>query len=179
MKPRPRDTPARGSIRDDETLLYAEAARRLGLCSKSRAQRFAGLRVVQFGRWQYTTGRWVRAFVEGLAEQQAGNAQQAERQPGWRRRAASMKATASKTAKLPAPWRRITGRRRCPACKGRGCLVTGDPAVAAVCFHVESGKPIGAGWLHVLDDRGPTSAPWRLALPALRRLLAAQKGGPL
>ncbi len=69
--------PARGSIRDDETLLYSEAARRLGLCAKSRRAAIrAGLRVVQFGRWQYTTGRWVRQFVEGLAQQQARNGDQ-------------------------------------------------------------------------------------------------------
>lgn len=75
MKPRPdAPVPARGSIRDDETLLYSEAARRLGLCAKSRRAAIrAGLRVVQFGRWQYTTGRWVREFVERLAEQQAGD----------------------------------------------------------------------------------------------------------
>ena len=66
--------PARGSIRDDETLLYSEAARRLGLCAKSRRAAIrAGLRVVQFGRWQYTTGRWVREFVEGLANQRPNN----------------------------------------------------------------------------------------------------------
>jgi len=54
--------------------LYSEAARRLGLCSKSRRHAIkAGLKVVSFGRWQYTTGRWVREFVEGLAQQQAGN----------------------------------------------------------------------------------------------------------
>jgi hypothetical protein len=41
------------------------------LCAKSRRAAIrAGLRVVQFGRWQYTTGRWVREFVEGLAAQQ-------------------------------------------------------------------------------------------------------------
>ena len=65
MRPRP-DTPApaRGS----------EAARRLGLCSKSRPHAIkAGLKVVSFGRWQYTTSRWVREFVEGLANQQPHN----------------------------------------------------------------------------------------------------------
>ena len=72
---RAQDTPpTRGAVRDDETLLYSEAARRLGLCAKSRRAAIrAGLRVVQFGRWQYTTGRWVREFVEGLAEQPAGD----------------------------------------------------------------------------------------------------------
>jgi hypothetical protein len=66
--------PARGSIRDDETLLFSEAAKRLGLCSKSRRSAIrAGLRVVHFGRWQYTTGKWVREFIEGLAEQQGSN----------------------------------------------------------------------------------------------------------
>ena len=69
-KPRPLDTPppARGSIRADELLLFAEAARRLGWCAKSR--RFAqqrGLRVIRFGRWQYVLGRDVIAFLDGLA----------------------------------------------------------------------------------------------------------------
>ncbi len=73
MKPRPAPpAPPRGATRDDETLLYSEAARRLGLCAKSRRAAIrAGLRVVHFGRWQYTTGRWVREFVERLSEQQA------------------------------------------------------------------------------------------------------------
>jgi hypothetical protein len=78
MKPR-LDTPApvRGSVCDGETLLFAEAARRLGWCAKSRrAAVRAGLRVVQFGKWQYTTGRWVREFVEKLAERQAGDGDQ-------------------------------------------------------------------------------------------------------
>jgi hypothetical protein len=30
-----------------------------------------GLRVVTIGRMKYTTGGWVRQFVEGLAQQQA------------------------------------------------------------------------------------------------------------
>jgi hypothetical protein len=64
--------PARGSIRDDETLLFSEAAKRLGLCAKSRRSAIrAGLKVVRFSRWQYTTGKWVREFIEGLAEHQA------------------------------------------------------------------------------------------------------------
>jgi hypothetical protein len=47
----PAPAAARGSICDDETLLYSEAARRLGLCAKSRRAAIrAGLRVVQFGR---------------------------------------------------------------------------------------------------------------------------------
>jgi hypothetical protein len=70
MRPHPESAPPRGSIRDDETLLFSEAARRLGLCAKSRRSAIrAGLRVVQFGRWQYTTGAWIRAWVEALAEQ--------------------------------------------------------------------------------------------------------------
>lgn len=77
MKPSPHaPSPAagRGSIRDDETLLYSEAARRLGLCAKSRRAAIrSGLRVVQFGRWQYTTGRWVRQWVEGLADSNGGD----------------------------------------------------------------------------------------------------------
>jgi hypothetical protein len=31
-----------------------------------------GLKTVTIGRLKYTTGRWVREFVEGQAEQQAG-----------------------------------------------------------------------------------------------------------
>ncbi|MFZ1932897.1 MAG: hypothetical protein WCB27_16365 [Thermoguttaceae bacterium] len=76
MRPRADSpVPARGSIADGETLLFAEAAKRLGWCSKSRRAAIrAGLRVVQFGRWQYTTGRWVREFVERLAQRQADDA---------------------------------------------------------------------------------------------------------
>ena len=67
-------SPARGSIRADELMLFAEAARRLGWCAKSR--RFAqrdGLRVISYGRYQYVRGVDLLAFFDKLAEQQAGH----------------------------------------------------------------------------------------------------------
>ena len=75
---KPKDTPppARGSIAADEVLLFSEAARRLGWCSKSR--RFAqrdGLQVIKYGRHQYVTGQAILDFFGKLAEQQEGNKQ--------------------------------------------------------------------------------------------------------
>jgi len=75
-------------------------------------------------------------------------------------------------AKLPRPWNRATRRRPCPVCRAVGCLYVGshDSPVAVVCARVESPQPIGtAGWLHVLNDRGPTWAPWRVSLSKLAR----------
>ena len=69
-RPLDKTPPARGSIRADEVLLYSEAARRLGLCVKSR--RFAkqrGLHVVKFGRFEYVIGIDVLDFFRKLAEQ--------------------------------------------------------------------------------------------------------------
>ncbi len=74
MKCSQNSSPARGSIRADELLLLAEAARRLGWCAKSR--RFAqrdGLRVIRYGRYQYVRGTDVLDFFAKLAEQQAGD----------------------------------------------------------------------------------------------------------
>ena len=73
MKPRP-DAPARGSIRADEVLLFSEAARRLGLCDKSRRSAIrSGLRVVRFGKWQYVLGSDVLRFFQRLAQQAGGD----------------------------------------------------------------------------------------------------------
>jgi hypothetical protein len=66
---------ANGSIRDDEILPFAEAARRLGWCAKSR--RFAqrdGLRVITYGRYQYVLGADVLDFFRKLAEQETAEA---------------------------------------------------------------------------------------------------------
>ncbi|MFZ1933792.1 MAG: hypothetical protein WCB27_07080 [Thermoguttaceae bacterium] len=62
--------PARGSVRADELMLFAEAARRLGWCAKSRryAQR-DGLRVIRYGRHQYVLGRDLLDFFNKLADQ--------------------------------------------------------------------------------------------------------------
>ena len=68
---------ARGSVRDDELMLFAEAAKRLGWCAKSR--RFAqrdGLRVIRYGRHQYVLGRDLLDFFGKLAERQAGDQDQ-------------------------------------------------------------------------------------------------------
>ena len=75
MKPRPRDSapsPRLGSILPGEVLPLAEAARRLGWQKRMTidAQKM-GLRSVLIGRRKYTTGDWLREFVEKLAEQQA------------------------------------------------------------------------------------------------------------
>jgi hypothetical protein len=73
---RPLDTtpaPARGSILPGEVLPMREAGRRLGLAKQALidCQR-AGLRTVTIGRLKFTTGDWVRQFVEAQAQQQAG-----------------------------------------------------------------------------------------------------------
>ena len=75
MKSRPQDTPpARGSIRSDEVMLYAEAARRLGWCAKSRRRaQHDGLKVISYGRFQYVMGADVLDFFAKLAEQQGSN----------------------------------------------------------------------------------------------------------
>lgn len=61
------------SIRRDEVMPFAEAARRLGWCAKSRryAQR-DGLRVIPYGRFQYVLGADILDFFQRLAERQAG-----------------------------------------------------------------------------------------------------------
>ena len=70
----------------------------------------------------------------------------------------------------PRPWTRTTTQHRCPVCRRAGCLVTGDPVAAVVCVRVESAKRIGsAGWLHVLDNSGPTWSEWRRSLPRLEK----------
>ena len=76
--------------------------------------------------------------------------------------------TTIRTDAPPRPWTRA---RRCPVCRGSGCLLssTTDPA-AVVCSQVESPQPIGTtGFLHVLRD-GPAWAPWRLSLVRLARM---------
>lgn len=75
-KSKPTPEPSHGSIRSDELLLFAEAARRLGWCAKSR--RFAqrdGLRVVKYGRHQYVRGQDLLDFFAALAERGEGNEQ--------------------------------------------------------------------------------------------------------
>ena len=70
MKPRIESAPRFGSILDGETLPLREAGRRMGWAARMTAdvQRM-GLRTVTIGRLKYTTGRWVREFVERMAEQ--------------------------------------------------------------------------------------------------------------
>ncbi len=72
----------------------------------------------------------------------------------------------------PKPWLRTTRRRPCPICRGSGCLISAAVAPeAAVCLRVESAKPIGViGWLHLLNDRGPTWCAWRRSLTRLARM---------
>ncbi len=73
-------------------------------------------------------------------------------------------------ATIPKPWRRSTLTHRCPVCRRVGCLFTGphDAPVAAICRRVEASRRIGErGWLHVLNDSGPTWAPWRVSLAKL------------
>lgn len=68
-KPTPSQPPVGPtSIRADEVMPFAEAARRLGWCAKSRryAQR-DGLRVIPYGRYQYVLGADLIAFFERLA----------------------------------------------------------------------------------------------------------------
>jgi hypothetical protein len=73
--PRPDTDPAPrfGSIRLDETLPMREAARRMGWASRMSAEvQRMGLKTVTIGRLKYTTGLWVRDFVERMAERTAG-----------------------------------------------------------------------------------------------------------
>jgi len=72
-RPAPDSGPRFGSVIDGETLPLREAARRMGWAKRLSidVQRM-GLKTVTIGRLKYTTGRWVREFVEGQAEQQAG-----------------------------------------------------------------------------------------------------------
>jgi len=66
-KPAPRF----GSVLDGETLPLREAARRMGWAKKlSIDVQRAGLKTVTIGRMKYTTGRWVREFVEAQGEKQ-------------------------------------------------------------------------------------------------------------
>jgi hypothetical protein len=44
--------------------------------------------------------------------------------------------------------------------------------VAVVCSWIESDRPVGGAWLHVLRDSGPTWSPWRINLPRLARVEA-------
>lgn len=64
--------PRFGSILDGETMALQETCRRMGWQARMRAdvQRM-GLKTVTIGRLKYTTGKWVREFVERMAEQQA------------------------------------------------------------------------------------------------------------
>lgn len=57
-----------GSIRDDETLTWAEACRRLNWGPRLAPELLRrGLRAVLVGRAKITTGAWIREFVEKLA----------------------------------------------------------------------------------------------------------------
>ena len=75
MKQRPPATAPRfGSIAVGETLPLQEAARRMGWQRRAMADvQRAGLRTVVIGRIKYTTGQWVREFVETMAERQAAD----------------------------------------------------------------------------------------------------------
>jgi hypothetical protein len=78
-RPLDKPTPRFGSIRRDEVLPFAEAARRMGWRDKMIAdvQRM-GLRTVTIGRMKYCTGDSVYRFVERLMQQagdQGGNAE--------------------------------------------------------------------------------------------------------
>ena len=69
--------PSRGSIRRDEITLFAEAARRLGSCAKSRRKAARRVALISYGRYQYVLGADVLDFFLKLAEQQAaGNDQE-------------------------------------------------------------------------------------------------------
>jgi len=73
MKSRPTEpTPRFGSILPGEVLPVEEAARRLGWRTRLTidVQRM-GLRSVLIGRRKYTTGDWVRQFIEAQADRQA------------------------------------------------------------------------------------------------------------
>ncbi len=59
-----------GTIHADEIMPVRIAARRLGWNVKSLAHaKREGLQTQRFGRFDYTTGRWVIEFFERLAEQ--------------------------------------------------------------------------------------------------------------
>jgi hypothetical protein len=63
--------PRFGSIAVGETMPLREAARRMGWASRMIADvQRQGLRTVTIGRLKYTTGQWVREFVESMAEKQ-------------------------------------------------------------------------------------------------------------
>lgn len=75
MRPRPapdpNPAPRFGSILDGETLPLREAARRMGWAKRlSIDVQHMGLKTVTVGRLKVTTGKWVREFIEALAEQQ-------------------------------------------------------------------------------------------------------------
>ena len=73
MKSRPTEPiPRFGSILPGEVMPVEEAARRLGWRKRLTidVQRM-GLRSVLIGRRKYTTGDWVRQFVEEQADRQA------------------------------------------------------------------------------------------------------------
>ena len=65
--------------------------------------------------------------------------------------------------KTPEKWQRVSKRRPCPICaKPDWCLFTGpeDSPTAVICARIESPKRCGeAGWLHILDNSGPTWSP--------------------
>ena len=72
MKSRPTDNAPRfGSILPGEVMPVEEAARRLGWGKRLTidVQRM-GLRSVLIGKRKYTTGDWVRQFIEEQAERQ-------------------------------------------------------------------------------------------------------------
>ncbi len=72
MKSRPTDPiPRFGSILPGEVMPVVEAARRLGWGKRLTidVQRM-GLRSVLIGKRKYTTGDWVRQFIEEQAERQ-------------------------------------------------------------------------------------------------------------
>ncbi len=84
-----------------------------------------------------------------------------------------MTTAATKSERLPSPWHALTHRETCPVCGQRGaCLVSGDPASAAVCKSVRSAASVGgSAWLHE-PQRGPAWPKWQASLPLLRRRLA-------
>ena len=69
MRRPPDSVPSPRSVLPGEVLALREAGRRLGLQKQALcdAQK-AGLKTVLVGRVKFTTGDWVRQFVEGLAE---------------------------------------------------------------------------------------------------------------
>jgi hypothetical protein len=55
-------------------------------------------------------------------------------------------------------------------------LFTGSPSVttAVICTRIVSSKPVGTvGYLHVINDTGPTWSPWRRSLGQLARMEAS------